>query len=367
MKEDIKLYIKNLPGWSTRRKIVVFISDDWGDHRIRNEEDYRNLIRIGIPVDKSIHTRYGNLADKSDLHSLYEVLSGVKDKNGRHAVITPFVILANPDFDKIRSDGFERYHYELFTDTIRKYENGYQTIKAWEEGIEAGIFVPELHGREHFNVTQWLHFLSKGDDRLLQAFDLHYAFLKTPGMKVNPVYAFYFDNQTDFEFLKESLSDGVRLFREIFKRNPLVFNPPNGMFHEAFYSQLAESGIKAVNAKHFRMQPDGKGKIVRRYFRFGQVSYEGITHFISNCAFEPAGESYSGIGKALKQVEIAFRCRKPALINTHRVNFIGSRDIRVRDKSLSEFSLLLSNIQRKWPDIEFMSAGEFVTLLNQEV
>jgi hypothetical protein len=363
MKEDIKLYVKNLPGWSTGRKIVVFISDDWGDLRIRNEEDYRNLIRIGIPVDKSIHTRYGALADKSDLHSLFEILSGVKDKNGRHAVFTPFIILTNPDYEKIKADNFEKYHYELFTDSIKKKENGHQTLEAWKEGIESGIFLPELHGREHFNVSQWLNLLKNGDKKLLQAFELHYSYLRTPLMKVSPVYAFYFSNNIEFQFLRESLSDAVRIFRTIFNREPLVFNPPNGMFHTAFYPQLAESGIKTINTKHFRMQPDRKGKIVRKYFRFGQISKEGIIHFISNCAFEPASESYNGVDITLRQVEIAFKCKKPALINTHRVNFIGSRERTIRDKSLSELSILLSKMKSRWPDLEFLSAGEFGSIL----
>lgn len=363
MQEILKLYIKNLPGWRTKRKPVVFISDDWGDNRIRSEDDYHKLIESGIPVDKSIHTKYGALASQSDLYNLFEILTRFKDKTGRNVVITPFVIMTNPDFDKIRSDRFEKYHYEIFTETIKNSYRGEETLKAWEDGIEAGIFLPELHGREHFNVPQWLKFLKMGDKNLLKAFEFHYSYLRTYDMKVNPVYAFYFDNQNDFEFLNESLKDGVRLFQETFKRNPTVFNPPNGMFHNMFYKQLAESGIQSVNTKHFRLQPDTRGGITRKHFRFGHVSDEGIIHFVSNCAFEPASWDYKGIGKTLKQVEVAFNCGKPALINTHRVNFIGSRNKSVSNKSLTELALLIQAMINKWPDIEFLGAGEFVTLL----
>ncbi len=363
MPDILKLYLKNLPGWRTARKLVVFISDDWGDNRIRSEEDYLKLIETGIPVDKSVHTKFGALASQSDLYCLYEVLTRYRDGFGRNAVFTPFVIMTNPDFTKIKNCGFEKYHYEVFTDTVRKAEEGDETIKAWQTGIEEGIFLPELHGREHFNVPQWLQSLRKGDKRLLEAFDLHYAYLKTDDMNVNPVYAFYFNNQNDFEFLNESLADGVRIFQETFGRKPLVFNPPNGMFHNAFYRELAKSGIKAINTKHFRLQPDSKGRIVKNHFRFGEVSPEGVIHFISNCAFEPAAWDYGGTGKTLRQVEAAFNCRKPALINTHRVNYIGSRDRKVRDKSLAELDLLIRSLISKWPDIEFVSAGEFVPVI----
>lgn len=363
MQETLKLYIKNLPGWRTNKKTVVFISDDWGDNRIRSEEDYLKLIEMGIPVDQSVHTKYGALASQSDLYNLFEILTKFKDRTGRNVVITPFVIMTNPDFDRIRSDGFEKYHYEIFTETIKNTYMGEKTLKAWEEGIEAGIFLPELHGREHFNVPQWLKFLRKGDKNLLKAFEMHYAYLRTSDMYVNPVFTFYFDNANDFEFLNESLADAVRLFQDTFGRNPIVFNPPNGMFHNMFYAKLAESGIQAVNTKHFRLQPDTRGGIARRHFRFGKISEEGIIHFISNCAFEPASRDYKGIGKTLKQVEVAFNCGKPALINTHRVNFIGSRNKSVRDKSLTELALLIQNMIKKWPDIEFLSAGEFVSIL----
>ncbi|MFZ2340229.1 MAG: hypothetical protein WAW07_10980 [Bacteroidales bacterium] len=363
MLDILKLYIKNIPGWRSARRLVVFISDDWGDNRIRSERDYLRLISMGIPVDKSVHTKYGALATHSDLYSLYEVLTRYRDRNGRNAVITPFVIMTNPDFDRIKAGGFEKYYYEVFTDTIRKSVGGDETIKAWHNGIEEGIFLPELHGREHFNVPQWLKYLRKGDKRLLEAFELQYAYLKTDEMNVSPVYAFYFDNKIDFEFLNESLADGVRIFQETFGRKPSVFNPPNGMFHTAFYPQLAESGIKAVNTRHFRPQPGSKGRIMKNHFRSGQVSSEGILHFISNCAFEPAAWDYGGTGKTLRQVEVAFNCRKPALINTHRVNYIGSRDRKVRDKSLSELDHLLKSLISKWPDIEFVSAGEFVSIM----
>lgn len=361
-KRELILNIKNIPGWRTGRKIVVFISDDWGDLRIRSDEDYQNLIEYGIPLDRSPHTRYETLATHQDLSTLYEVLNSVQDKNGNPAVFSPFVIMANPDFKKIRESDYMSYHYEVFTDTILKKEDGQKTIDAWNEGIQQNLFIPELHGRDHINVPLWLRFL-KTDDALRFAFRYHYAYLKTGNMPVSPHYGFYFDSEEDKLLLKESLIDGVKIFTDVFNKSPKVFNPPNGMFHQDFYSALVAGNIYAICANHFREQPDGKGAIKKKYYRFGEVSKEGVVHFISNCAFEPVTPHFKGTKETLRQISIAFRWKKPALINTHRVNYVGGRNTNNRDKGLNELSELLNSIVKKWPDAEFMSAREFADIL----
>ena len=367
LKNKLTCYVKNLPGWTTKRKIVVFISDDWGDLRIRNEEDYRELLNHGFPVDKSPHTRYGALANHQDLYKLYETLTSVKDKNGRFAVFTPFTIMANPDFEKIREENFENYHYEKFPATIRRYDDGEKTLAAWKQGMEENLFLPELHGRDHLNVPLWLEHLKKGNERLLLAFKYHYAYHKAPGMPVSPALAFYFNSEKSLGFLKNSLKDGIKIFHEFFKRKPVVFNPPNGMFHPAFYEPLSEMGVKTVSSKHFRPQPGKSGQITKKYHRFGELSKNGILHYISNCAFEPVNKGFPGKETTLMQMAAAFRCRKPALINTHRVNYVGSRNPSVRDKNLMELSALLKKMKQKWPDIEFMSAGEFANYLKNSI
>ncbi|MDZ7634132.1 MAG: hypothetical protein U5L72_06700 [Bacteroidales bacterium] len=35
--------------------------------------------------------------------------------------ITANTLLANPDFEKIRETDFAKYHYEIFTDTYKRY------------------------------------------------------------------------------------------------------------------------------------------------------------------------------------------------------------------------------------------------------
>ena len=80
--------LKNLIGWKTNRKIVVFSVDDYGNVRLNSKEAKTNLAQAGLPI----YSRFDlldTLETKQDLEQLYEVLESVKDKNVRPAVFKP--------------------------------------------------------------------------------------------------------------------------------------------------------------------------------------------------------------------------------------------------------------------------------------
>ena len=59
----------------------------------------------------------------------------------------------------------------------------------------------------------------------------------------------------------------------------------------------------------------------------------------------------------------AFACGTPAIITSHRVNFIGSLDLKNRTENLQKFSELLSEILKRWPDVEFMTSDALGNLI----
>jgi hypothetical protein len=65
----------------------------------------------------------------------------------------------------------------------------------------------------------------------------------------------------------------------------------------------------------------------------------------------------------MQQIEAAFRWNRPAIISSHRVNFCGHIDPANRAKGLGDLRVLLKKIVEKWPDVEFMSAGELSDLI----
>jgi len=366
VKEYVLLNIKNLPGKSIRRKIVVLECDDWGSIRMPSKEVYDFLMRSGIPVGQNRFSKYDTLADKEDLENLFENLLKVRDAYGRPAVMTPVVNVANPDFKKIRESGFRNYFYEPFTETLLRYGRGQETFDTWKKGIESGIFVPEFHGREHIAVHFWLKRLEKADQNLRTAFD--HEVVSIDIKDIHPALSgfrpeFYFDSGSQIAFLKSSISEGTELFREIFGYTPRAFVPGNNIFHPVFEETVAVAGIKYLYISHFNSIPDGAGNLRRKYYPVGKKTPSGLRYYTRNCAFEPTDPAYHGIDLTLKQIEAAFRWGKPANISTHRVNFIGAIEKANREKGLRELSLLLKTIVRKWPDVEFMSSESMFKVL----
>jgi hypothetical protein len=364
---SLKTNLKNIPGWHTKRKIVVFESDDWGGIRMPSKEVYEILKNAGIEVNRSRY-RFDTLASSEDLEQLFSVLEKVKDSRGKPAVITPFTNVANPDFKKIKECGFQEYYYEKFTDTLLNYGRGEGVFNMWKQGMEASIFVPELHGREHVTVQLWLKKLREGNQHLQLAFDLGVTSVYVPGghpaaNEFRP--EFYFDSESQKAFLKNSILDGILLFNEIFGYIPRAFAPSNGIFHPEFEEDVASAGVKFLNVNIFNSFPTANGKLKTKYYITGRENKFGSTYYTRNCAFEPTDESYQGIQHTLDQVRAAFKWGKPAQISTHRVNFVGTIEPENRRRGLKELKMLLEEIVKRWPDVEFMSTGDALLLLKE--
>jgi hypothetical protein len=359
LKQDILNNLKNIPGWHTRRKIVIIECDDWGSIRMPSKVVFDNLIRSGLKVPSGWFNLCDTLETGKDLERLFDTLNSVKDKENKSAVMTPVTIVANPDFDKIRSCGFSEYHYEPFTETLKRYYPGDDVFKLWKEGMTAGIFMPELHGREHITVQIWMQKLKEGNKDLLIAFDNGYTSMDIPGI---PAPAkefgteFYFTSEDQKPFLIKSVKDGVSLFTQIFGYLPHVFVPSNGVFHPEFDRVVAENGIRFLNVNNSTAYPVNGDELKFRHFITGQKGPGGITYYTRNCAFEPGDSRYKGIESTLRQIASAFRWGKPASISTHRANYAGGLEPTNRENGLSELKKLLNAIVKKWPDVEFMSS-----------
>src|SRR5687767_9525884 len=127
---------RNMIGWSTDRKILVIESDDWGAIRMPSSQVYEDLLAKNIPVNRSYFNRNDSLESNNDLDALFEVLTKYRDVNGAHPVITALCVVANPNFERIRRNGFENFEYEIVSDTFTRYGNSRnRVLDLWREGI----------------------------------------------------------------------------------------------------------------------------------------------------------------------------------------------------------------------------------------
>lgn len=360
--------LKNIPGPTVKKRMVVIECDDYGGIRMPSLEALRQMKAAGVTVDESRYNLLDTLEDKDDLTALFETLNKVKGADGKPAVMSPFVNVANPDFEKIKESGYKEYFYEPFPKTLQKYGHNDGIMNLWKQGIEEGIFTPEFHGREHVSVQPWLEKLQEGDPQLL--FAASYGFVAVANIKGIPLYAqefrpeFYFTNDRQKAFLHQSIVEGVKLFEQLFGYTPSAFMPSNSVFHHDFEETVLQTGIPFLVVAHKNPTPGPGGQLTFTSFTFRQKVQKGkLSFYIRNCAFEPTDNGYRSIDDTVKQIAAAFRWNKPAIISTHRVNFTGGLNKQNRDKGLKELGQLLKIIVQRWPDAEFKSTANMLKAL----
>jgi hypothetical protein len=371
IRNSISRHLVNIPGWRTNRKIVVIESDDWGSIRMPSKEVYEKFLRNGYRVDLNPYERYDSLASAEDLSLLFELLSLYKDKNGNHPVITANCVVANPDFEKIKADNFNNYYYELISDTFKRYPKHKDNLQLWKEGMDNGIFFPQFHAREHLNVSKFMKALRMNDT------DVHFGFENyMPGsiFKNNArngnyfVEATYYDSEKDKRDKLEIYIEGLAIFEEIFGYKSMSIMPPNYTWSNDYNESAAKAGVKFVQGARKMREPVNNSKSLFSNRILGRKNSHGLTDLVRNCSFEPTTSiSMNSVAGCLSDISTAFRLKKPAIISSHRINFVGFIDETNRDKNLIGLKKLFSTALCNWPDIEFMTSDNLGMLISESV
>ena len=360
----------NIPGWRTNRKIVVIESDDWGSIRMPSREVYELLLKKGIRVDNLSYNRYDSLASEEDLSSLFDTLQSVRDSNGKNATITANTIVANPDFIKIRASNFQEYYYESFIETLKRYPKHGESLNLWREGMQAGVFRPQFHGREHLNINRWMHALLENTGNVRLAFDNSMFDLST-SLKISEdsfMESLNFESVKEMEFQKQSIIEGLKLFEQIFGYKSETFIAPCYTWSNKLNKTLKDYGVKAFQGSSYQFEPlDGVQHIFKKRFHYtGQLNKYGQYYLVRNAAFEPSeSPNFHWLNDVLKRAEIAFKWGKPLIVSSHRANYIGYIDQKNKDRNLRLFKTLLKTLVKRWPAIEFMSSDQLLnTIIN---
>lgn len=357
-----------LPGWHTTRHLVIFESDDWGSIRMPSISAFRKLEKQGLDLRSADAERYNlndSLETSSDLENLFEVLSGARDKNNNNAVFTPVTIVANPDFKKIKETGFREYYYEPFTLTYKRFRGCENSFELLKEGIRKKIFVPQMHGREHLNVTAWMKALQSGETNTLHAFEEGlWGFVPANFPVIDYQAAYLLNDKKDMSVLKSIITEGIKLFKDLFGFKPVYFVPPNGHFNNALNETLSQNEIQFRSVAQIQRESLGAGRSRRVYHYLGQKD-QGIKYITRNCIFEPGKPNIDWVDRCLKDIKFAFSMYKPAIISSHRVNYIGALNPANRDQGLKDLAELLRLILKTWPYAEFMSTAQLGALINK--
>ena len=352
----------NRKGKSVAGKYVIIESDDWGAIRTPSIEALKAFEDKGLDISKSIY-KVDALASKDDLEQLFEVLKKYRGSNGKSAKITANAIMANPDFQKIKESNFKEFHYEKFTETFKRYPSHKNNLEVWKKGIDEGVFKPQFHGREHLNYKRWLRVLQSENEAA------HFCFNWGATYSGEDDYSFMeaydWDTHEDISEQKLVVKEGIKIFKDTFGENSKSFIAPCYNWDPQLEKTLQENGVEWIQGIRSQYIPTGKfNEYTPLQHSFGEANIDGVRYNIRNCFFEPSmNPAKDWVQSCLAQVASAFHWNKPAVICSHRINYVGFIDKKNSDRGLKDLEQLLAAIVKKWPEVQFISTDELTEVI----
>ena len=223
--------------------------------------------------------------------------------------------------------------------------------------MEQGVFYPQFHGREHLNVTRWMKALQTKNEAVLTSFEQQttysgkgdYSFME----------AYDWDKPEEVNDHKKIIKEGLDLFEKQFGFRSKSFIAPCYNWDTELEPFLAGEGIEWIQGLRTQLQPTGvfdQYEPIRHHFA---QENKGIRYNVRNCFFEPSMlPQKDWVNSCLAQVQSAFLFNKPAVICSHRINYVGYIDPKNGDRGLKDLSSLLKAIVKKWPEVQFISTDQ---------
>jgi hypothetical protein len=370
--KELRRNLLNIPGPRSNKKILVIESDDWGSIRMPSRKVFEKLKSEGLKPELDAYLKYDSLAGTNDFNAIFDVLKTVKDKNNNHPIITANAVMGNPDFEKIEQHNFESYFWEPFTTTWQKYPHCAGVETAWKHGQAEKLLKFQCHGREHLNVDQWMLSLQKGDKLVRKAFNNQMISISSQpsNLKFNYMEGLDFFSISEKENKKKVVTEALLEFKNYFGFDSRSFIANCYIWDESVEETLAKLGVIYIQGMANQVIPILNNNIHSHQFKkhyLGQKNKFGQQYLVRNAFFEPTlMPETDAVSACLKRINIAFRWGKPAIIGMHRLNLMGSIHEGNRTQNLQSFKLLLKEIIKRWPDVEFTSSDEVLNKMKHE-
>lgn len=359
-------------GFHTKRRLVVIESDDWGSIRMPSKQTFDRLLSVGDNPQDDAFLSNDCLESQDDLSALYETLCSVKDSKGNPAVLTANFATANPDFDKI---DYKKgvYAYEPFFETYNRYYSDNIIMEYIKHGQQLRCFMPQLHCREHMNVGHWMSNLKDQRADAILAFDncmIGVGRSFAENNRFGYMDAFNTSHSTDEE-LKKILTDAYEIFKSAFGFSSETFVASCYVWSQGLEEALRDLGVRYIQSSAWQNCPVSKNGVHRykRKIHFtGEKNKLGQLYSVRNCTYEPAYQQNpdESADMCFEEVKRSFAQHKPAIICSHRFNYIGAINPQNRDNNLKGLQTLLKKIISEFPDVEFVSSPELFGIMEGE-
>ena len=343
-------------------------SDDWGAIRMPSRQAWQALLAAGIRVDRSRYDSLDCLENKSDLDALLNVIGRHRDLHGSPATFTFNTVMGNPDFDAIQENDYQGFRHESLFDSYRRYHSE-ELEPIWRAAQEERLIRPQLHAREHLNSTLWMKDLQAGLPDTRKAFEHRFYGLKTKTSSVyqkNYLAAYWAESVDQLRLMSEIVIQAAETFKAIFGYCSKTFVPCNYVLPKELEKTLSEAGVEMLQTQRGNLAPNpehGGLPSVRRHYT-GKQNKLNQRFCVRNVMFEPyLDDNTDWVVKAMAEIKQSFRLQRPAIISSHRINYVSGMDVAHRDRSLRQLDMLLGEIRRRWPDVEFKTSDDVSGLM----
>lgn len=373
LKKSIQTFYINRFSKKLASRYLILESDDWGTIRMKSSEVYQSLLNKGYPVALCPYTTNDSLETDADMELLLEVLTSVKDANNNPAVLTANWIAANPDFNRIRNSDFREYFYEPSIQTLQKYPDSEHVYYLQKEGLKHGVFFPQFHGREHVHIYTWMAALRDGRGPIREAFDsdmISFNSSANPGCEADLMDVYNAWNEVDMRLSMQSMEEGLNMFRSTWGYHSKTAIAPCYYWHQDHEELMKKWDVELLQGMLVQKHPILRnGQWRKRYHYTGQDNRFGQKYSVRNVMLEPSlNPGQDVVSNALKLTAKAFDSNRPAIVSTHRLNYMGRINPRNRENGLRQLQAFLTSVVKEWPDVQFIhSAGLAELLFNREL
>ena len=327
--------------------------------------DWREpVLAVPVLIVESDDWGPGPDEDAERLRGLCAALQEFRDGVGRAPVLTLGVVLAVPGCgQEATAGGAPRYRRECLD------APAFAPIRdAMIEGRNAGVFAPQLHGMEHF----WPAALEAAAlaNAAARAFLAGTQGVPRHESLPSHLQARWIDasrlpssalNRGDVE---PAVAEETECFARVFGTPARVAVPVTFTWTPDVEAAWAQHGVRVVVTPGTRNTGrDSAGRLTDdgSLLRNGDMGPSGIVYIVRDVYLEPAlGHEASAV---LREVSERYRLGRPALVETHRFNFVGDEAQTAR--SLDELRRLLQGALRAAPGLHFMSTEELAEALRR--
>ncbi len=344
IKRRIKSRLRTITTLKCKQPIVIFQSDDWG--MVRSPENNHFISNFGEPKIWA----YDQLESVEELELIFQLLSKYKDANNNPPLIEANFIVSNPDFEATQENGYQ----SIILKPISEYS---ELIKKWNEGIKNRIFIPQYHGRLHFNSDKMLSMI-QNDIESKALFDLHLHGglnnYKKGKWTLHSEYQKWEDgSELPYNQLLQWIEEGLLDFFNAFGYYPKSTIAPQYVFAPTTAKAFAELGFQVIQGTNMQTYKKDGFKILRK-IPTGSRYYKGLIALGRNVKFEPSRDNdYWNYESAIKKCRMLINKKIPVIIDSHRINYVG----KFGEEGREALDKLIGDLTKM--DCRFLTSEEF--------